>query len=232
MLDQQARSAIRGIMHKLAIYDMDKTITQRATLMPFLFYACVRTKPWRLVLLPLVALASAAYGIKLIDRARLKEINLRLMLGRKMPLHVAGGFARSTLAQNVCAGARTQIAADKAAGYQLVMATASCRFYAAEIAALLGFDATIATENAALSDGSVLYKITGENCYDEAKLRAVKAWTVGQGIMRDDAHIRFYSDHVSDAPCLEYADEGFATNAHPPLREMAKARGWTVVDWA
>ena len=43
--------------------------------------------------------------------------------------------------------------------------------------------------------------------------------------------IRFYSDHVSDAPVLEWADEPVAVNAHGPLRTLAKARGWPIVDW-
>ncbi len=52
-----------------------------------------------------------------------------------------------------------------------------------------------------------------------------------EGIARDDAHIRFYSDHVSDAPALDWADEAFAVNAHGPLRELARQKGWAVLDW-
>ena len=50
-------------------------------------------------------------------------------------------------------------------------------------------------------------------------------------LARGDAHIRFFSDHVSDAPCLDWADEGFAVNAHAPLRALAKKRGWAILDW-
>ena len=37
-------------MRRLAIYDMDKTITQRATWMPFLIHAAKARAPWRLAL--------------------------------------------------------------------------------------------------------------------------------------------------------------------------------------
>jgi hypothetical protein len=37
---------------RLAIYDMDKTITRRATYTPFLVHACARLAPWRIVLSP------------------------------------------------------------------------------------------------------------------------------------------------------------------------------------
>lgn len=52
-----------------------------------------------------------------------------------------------------------------------------------------------------------------------------------EGLTRSDLRIRFYSDHVSDAPVLEWADEPFAVNAHGPLRKLAAAKGWTVLDW-
>ena len=66
----------------LAIYDMDRTITRRATYTPFLMHAALRLAPWRLVLLPLTFASTLAYAAKLIDRARLKEINYTLLIGR------------------------------------------------------------------------------------------------------------------------------------------------------
>ena len=59
----------------------------------------------------------------------------------------------------------------------------------------------------------------------------VEAWLKREGIAREDAHIRFYSDHISDGPLLGWADEGFAVNAHAPLRELARNMKWGVVDW-
>jgi phosphoserine phosphatase len=44
-------------------------------------------------------------------------------------------------------------------------------------------------------------------------------------------HVRFYSDHVSDAPTFAWADEPVAVNAHGPLRALARARGWRIEDW-
>jgi hypothetical protein len=55
----------------LAIYDMDRTVTRRATYTPFLIHCALRRAPWRLLLLPLVLLSMLAYVAKLIDRARL-----------------------------------------------------------------------------------------------------------------------------------------------------------------
>jgi len=36
---------------------------------------------------------------------------------------------------------------------------------------------------------------------------------------------------VSDVPVLEWSDQPVAANPHAGLREEAKRRGWTIVDW-
>jgi HAD superfamily hydrolase (TIGR01490 family) len=217
---------------KLAIYDMDKTITVQATWTGFVIRSASRQAPWRLALLPLVGLATAAYGTKLISRGRLKVVTQNLLLGRTMSA-AAIAAAAERFAEHVVLfeGAQARIAADRAAGYRLVMATASYRFYVSAIAGRLGFDAVIATEARAARNGGVRAGIDGENCYGPAKLAMIEAWMAEQGIAREQAHIRFYSDHVSDAPTLAWADEPFAVNPHPPLRALAALKGWPILDW-
>jgi HAD superfamily hydrolase (TIGR01490 family) len=219
----------------LAIYDMDKTITHAPTWTAFLIAAARDHAPWRLALLPLAGIATAGYAAKLLDRAGLKQATQRLMLGRRVPAETAKAivarFADRVVASGTFAGARAQIAADRAEGRRLVMATASYRFYAAAIAERLGFDDVIATGSRLAPDGALLPVIDGENCYGPAKLAMIEDWMRARGIDRADAHVRFYSDHVSDAPALAWADEAWAVNAHGPLRTLAKAKGWTIVDW-
>ena len=159
-------------MTDLAIYDMDRTVTRRATYTPFLIHCAIHRAPWRLLLLPLVVGSMLAYLAKLIDRGKLKEINHRLLLGdlrhsgELKPL--IASFAAATLANNIRPGARTAIARDKAEGRRVVMATASYRFYAAEIAERLGFDDCIGTNSILGLDGAVHAKIDGKNCYGPA----------------------------------------------------------------
>ncbi len=217
----------------LAIYDMDRTVTRHATYTPFLLYCAARRAPWRLLLLPLVAVAMLGYLAKAIDRGRLKEISHRLLLGhRRHPDELrplVEGFARQTMAGNVRSGARAAIARDKAEGRRVVMATASYRLYAVGIADALGFDDCIGTNAIVGLDSRVHAKIDGENCYGPAKLGMIEAWLAAQGVAR--GHVRFYSDHASDAPVFEWADEPVAVNPHGPLRRLAATRGWAVEDW-
>jgi phosphoserine phosphatase len=195
-------------MSDLAIYDMDRTVTKRPTYTPFLLHCALRRAPWRLLLLPLVAFSMIAYGLRLIDRARLKEINHHLLIGGHIhprelkPL--VDSFAGAQVARNVRPGARRAIARDKAEGRRLVLATASYRLYADAIAEHLGFDDVIGTGSMIGLDDRVHAKIAGENCY---------------------------SDHVSDQPVFEWADEAVAVNPHRKLRRLAEQRGWAVEDW-
>lgn len=222
-------------MTELAIYDMDRTITRVATYTPFLLYAARRRAPWRLVFVPLVILSMLAYVAKLIDRGRLKEINHALLLGRQVApadlATVTRGFADETVAHNIHPGALTQIAADRAAGRRLVLATASYRLYSEAIAERLGFDDVIATNSMTGLDGRIIARIDGENNYGPAKLRMIQAWMEAEGLERAQCRIRFYSDHASDAPVMEWADEPFAVNAHDKLRRLAQQRGWPTAEW-
>ncbi|MBV8685953.1 MAG: HAD-IB family hydrolase [Alphaproteobacteria bacterium] len=220
---------------QLAIYDMDRTVTRRATYTPFLLHAARRLAPWRLLLLPLAGLLTLAWALKLIDRARLKEWNYVLLIGRGVAPErlepVVESFAAHTLGANVLPGARARIAADREAGRRLVLATASYELYAAAIGRALGFDDVIATRTARDAAGRIVARIDGANCYGDAKRDMVEAWLEKAGLSRDVVHIRFYSDHISDAPMHRWSDEPVAANADARLVRLARAEGWEVVSW-
>ena len=222
-------------MSDLAVYDMDRTVTRRATYTLFLLHCAIRRAPWRLLFLPLVALSMLAYATRLIDRARLKEINHHLLLGSRIhPRHLqplVDGFAERQVATNIRPGARKAIVRDKAEGRRLVLATASYRLYADAIAKRLGFDDVIGTGSIIGLDERVHAKIAGENCYGPAKLRMIADWVDKSGLKGAHGHVRFYSDHVSDQPAFEWSDEPVAVNPHGKLRRLAQQRGWAIEDW-
>ena len=219
----------------LAVYDLDRTITRRATYTPFLIHCALRQAPWRLIFLPFVLLSMLLYLMRIIDRAELKEINHALLLGRRIhprdlqPL--VDSFADATVAGNIRPGALKAIARDKKQGRRLVLATASYRLYAQAIADRLGFDDVIGTGSIIGLDERVHAKIMGENCYGPAKLRMIADWVEKSGLTGKHGHVRFYSDHASDQPAFEWADEPVAVNTHARLARLAAARGWQVEDW-
>jgi HAD superfamily hydrolase (TIGR01490 family) len=195
----------------------------------------VHRAPWRLLLLPFVLSSMIAYALRLIDRARLKEINHHLLIGPRIhptelkPL--VESFVDAQEATNVRPGARRAIARDKREGRRVVLATASYRLYADAIARRLGFDDVIGTGSIIGLDDRVHAKIAGENCYGPAKMRMIADWVEASGLKGAHGHVRFYSDHVSDLPAFEWADEPVAVNPHGKLRRLAKQCGWTIEDW-
>jgi HAD superfamily hydrolase (TIGR01490 family) len=219
-------------MTDLAIYDMDRTVTRTGTYTGFLLHCAIRRAPWRLLLLPLVALAMLAYVARLIERGTLKEVNQRLLLGGAVhprelkPL--VDSFADRQVATNLRPGARRAIARDKAEGRRVVLATASYRLYADAIAERLGFDDVIGTGSIIGLDERVHARIDGENCYGPAKMRMIADWVEASGLKGAHGHVRFYSDHVSDRPAFEWADEPVAVNPSTRLRRLAEQRGWAI----
>ena len=219
----------------IAIYDMDKTVTRRATYNGFLMHMAWNKSPWRLFLSPLLPAGLLLYLLKIWDRRRLKQFSQRLLIGSSVSpakfVRYLESHADLVVGKNVYPQLLARVAEEKAAGYRHVMATASYRLYVEAIAHRLGFADVIATDLATDSSGHVLALIDGHNCYDAAKLDKVKEWMAAHGLVREQCHIRAYSDHVSDAPLLAFADEAFATNPHQPLAEMARANNWKIIDW-
>ena len=222
-------------MSDLAIYDMDRTVTRTATYTPFLLHCAVHRAPWRLIFLPVVILSMLAYVLRLIDRARLKEINHHLLLGAS--IHPADlkplveSFADQQVARNIRPGALKAIARDKSEGRRVVLATASYRLYADAIGRRLDFDDVIGTGSQIGLDDRVHARIAGENCYGPAKMRMIADWVEKSGLKGVHGHVRFYSDHVSDRPAFEWSDEPVAVNPHTKLRRLAEERGWMIDDW-
>lgn len=223
-------------MNRIAIYDMDRTITRTGTYSGFLVHMALSTAPWRLVFVPVAMMVMLAYVLRIVGRGRSKEINQSLMMGRRssreaIRAHVER-YADKVIARNTLPGALQQIAEDRASGAKLVIASASYRLYVEPIARRLGFDAVIATDHMSQGTEYLRARIAGENCYDVAKLRMIEAWMATESLTRENCHIRAYSDHVSDAPMLDYADEAFAANPSRKLRILAGMKGWPVLDWS
>ncbi len=223
------------VPQRIAIYDLDRTITSVPTWTFFLLFAARRLAPWRLALVPLLPLLALAKSIGLFDRDRLKALMHRTMLGPRLPVAriepTTTAFADLMVSRHIRPGAVAQIEADRREGYRIVIATASHAFVAAPIARRLGIDDLIATRARYDSAGDLLHRLDGPNCYAGAKHAAVLAWIAASAIQRDATTVRFYSDDVSDAATLGWADEPVAVNPGTPLRRLADERGWPIRDW-
>jgi phosphatidylglycerophosphatase C len=218
-------------MKQIAIYDLDKTILTKPTFTAFLVFAARHDGKalwWRA---PIWIAALIGYKLKLYGRKPMKQFGLRLFVGQIIRPGLCEKFAASVAPSDVQRGAAAAIAQDRAAGKILVIATASPEFYADEIGKLLQFDAVIATRHKRSGEHGFLSQFDGENCYGAEKLSRVQAWMAETGLDRGTCHIRFYSDHPSDASVLDWADEGVLVTSSAALRDLARTRGWQSEDW-
>ncbi|HEY0314917.1 MAG TPA: HAD-IB family phosphatase [Sphingomonas sp.] len=213
----------------VTILDLDRTLTRRGTYSPFLLYVARREAPARLLLVPVVIAAMIAYKAGWIGRKRLKELMHRMMLGaavhRSRIETLAAQFADRIVARGLHAEALPLIAAEKAAGRVLILATAAHRFYAAPLAARLGIGHVVATESEWRGD-RLSPAIAGENCFGRDKADAVLIHLDRLGLSRSEIALRCYSDDRSDCPCFEESDECFVVNPSAKLQALAIARGW------
>ncbi|MCR9178847.1 MAG: HAD-IB family hydrolase [Erythrobacteraceae bacterium] len=215
---------------RIILYDLDRTITVRPTFTPFLVHMAVRQGGWRLIGLPFWILAMIGYKVRLYGRRPLKTVGLTVLVGRTVRnarLQPAiDAFVSKQIARNIRPGALRQIRQDRAAGAVPVIVTAAPEIYAESIARLLGIDSCIATRHQRSGNGDLLAGIAGENNYGEEKVRRVKAWLAETGFDRGDCELIAYTDHPSDAPILQFADEGILVG------DFTKPSGrWKHVNW-
>ncbi len=222
-------------MQHIAIYDLDKTILRTPTFTAFLIFATQQRGGglwWRL---PLWFLAMAGYVLKLYGRKSLKQFGMRLFIGKAFTAAQADDLARAFAAKlvpgDVLPGAAAAMQADRAAGYRIIIASAAQAFYTDHIGAALGVDAVLATQNQRTAEGFTA-KIDGENNYGAEKLRCVVSWLSAQQLDRNACRIRAYSDHISDAPLLDFADEAVFVTASDVKATAAQGRGWQVRDFS
>ncbi|MGC8520282.1 MAG: HAD-IB family hydrolase [Steroidobacteraceae bacterium] len=132
---------------RLAIFDLDGTITRHDTLAPYVCGFLLR-RPWRAVRALGVIPALLGYGLGLCGRATLKVALMRSALGgvRREDLdRWTERFVTRLLARGTFAAARQRIESHVRAGDHLVLMSASPELYVPAIARALGFQEAICT---------------------------------------------------------------------------------------
>jgi HAD superfamily hydrolase (TIGR01490 family) len=219
---------------KLSIFDVDRTITRKPTYSLFLLFAMRRRAPWRAVLLPLLIPVALAYSAGLLSRRAMKEAMHRVALGSAIPREraavLAEEFAERLFRSGLYPQAIERIAAERGSGRTVVLATAAPALYIEPLARRLGIDHVVATAGTH-ADDALTHRIAGANCYGAEKLAMIVAALREQGMVRERAHIRFFTDHASDRPVCEWADEVFAVNPSGAMAELARQKDWPILDW-
>ncbi len=212
-----------------AIFDLDRTLTRRGTWTRFM----VRVNRQRIrfwLHLPLLGVHAVLYKLGFSSRLAVKQHGLTTLrwASRAHLEQMAEAFAADEIATGLRTEARNVLAAHRAAGDRLVLATAAADLTAVPIGRALGFDLILATLLEWSGQGHLTGRLDGANCYGEAKLQRVREADSEHGFARP---VTAYSDHVSDLPFLAWADTGVAVNPSRGLRRVASSSGFVLADW-
>ena len=215
-------------MNRIAIFDLDGTITRRDTFLPFLA-GYLRRHPARALGLWRLPFSLARYAVGLSDRGRLKASLVRQVMRDAERDSVdawAREFCRTQLPQLLNPGALAAIDRHRAAGDRLVLLSASLDLYVPLVAATLGFDETLCTGLSWRGD-RLEGRLTTENRRGAEKRRCVES-------LRErfpGSPFAAYGNAKSDFEHLLIVDEPLLVNASAATRRQAAAAGLSCSEW-
>ncbi|MDH5513910.1 MAG: HAD-IB family hydrolase [Gammaproteobacteria bacterium] len=203
---------------QLIIFDLDKTLTRRDTLLPYLFGFLIR-QPWRVFRTLHLPVAALLFKIGIINNTRLKEIFITAFLAgtsREEIRHWSDTFIDRLLARGMRREAIDRLNQHINAGDYTILLSASLDIYVHDLGNQLGFEEIICTRAEWKSD-----RLTGllasANHQGAEKVRQLDK-------LREqypDATITAYADNDSDIDLLRRADNGILVNASRKTRQMA-----------
>jgi phosphatidylglycerophosphatase C len=220
--------AIRPTPRRLALFDLDGTLSRHDTFLPFVLGLLAR-HPSRWPRVVLLIVPALGYLLRRLDRGGLKGAILYCLF-RGMSREVVNAWARRYAAVVVPArmfgeGVAT-LRSHLAGGDHVVVLSASPDLFVPEIARLLGADEVICTQirwSADRLDG----RLAGPNRRDHEKARVL-----------DDLRVRMpglpviaYGNSTADLVHMQRCEQGIYVNASPALAAELTGRGLRCVQW-
>ena len=158
-------------MEKLAIFDIDYTITRKETLMEFFKYLVYKDIK-NIKFLPRALYSGLMYGVKVYDERRVKECFLKFIenIDEAELAKLTKSFYDERISKILYKDAVEMIKKLKKEGYMVILISASPEFYVKEFYAIKEVDLIIGTKFT-FKDGKFIRKMHGNNCKGEEKLR-------------------------------------------------------------
>lgn len=199
-------------MDKLAIFDIDYTITRKETLMQLFRYVIIKDIR-NIKFLPRALYSGLMYSIKVYDEKRVKESFLKFIDGideKELSLLIKS-FYKDVLEKILYKDAIEMMKNLKKQGYKIYLISASPEFYVREFYAIKEVDMIIGTKFT-LKDGKFTRRMQGENCKGEEKVRRLKEVLKRDNIDVDYKNSYMFSDSLSDKPLLDLVGNAYLIN--------------------
>ena len=199
-------------MKKLAIFDIDYTITKKETLMELFKYA-IKSDKRNLKFLPRAIYCGIMYLIKFYDEKKVKEAFLKFIENIKEEdlCVLVKRFYNDRLKNILYKDALDMMKELKSKGYDIYLISASPEFYLTEFYAIEEVDKIIGTKFK-FENGIFLRQMDGENCKGEEKVKRLKAYLKENNIDVDFNESYMFSDSLSDKPLLDLVGKPYLIN--------------------
>lgn len=212
-------------MEKLAIFDVDYTITRRETLMEF-FKFCVKEDKRNLRFLPRITFCGLMFVLGIYDERKTKETYLKFIHGieEKDLALLAKKYYKERLSKIFYKDALDKMKELKSKGYKIYLISASPEFYLNEMYAIKEVDKIIGTRFS-FESGKFARKMDGANCKGEEKVKRLREVLKKEGIEVDFKDSYMFSDSLSDKPLLDLVGNPYLINY------KKKNSGMNVLKW-
>lgn len=199
-------------MERLAIFDVDFTITKRETLLQFLLFMS-KKRPKILFHIPKSFYAAFLYSLKIHDEKRAKEMFISFIneMHEEEIDYLVQEFYEKKFSKIFYNDAIDMIKKLKNEGCKIFLISASPEFYLKELYKIKEVDMIIGTK---FIKENKKYKncMEGFNCKGEEKVRRLMEVLSEKQIEVDFKNSYMFSDSLSDMPLLELVGKGYLIN--------------------
>lgn len=199
-------------MEKLAIFDVDYTLTKKETQIEF-YKFMLKKHPRLIAHLPKVIASGLFFILKLMQLKRTKEYFISFIEGIKeeeMKKHVKE-FYEKRLSRILYKDAVDTIKKFKAKGYKIYLISASPEFYLYELYKIKEVDKVLGTRYVC-ENGTHKGSMQGENCKGEEKVKRLMEDLKKDNIKVDFRNSYMFSDSLSDLPLFNLVGNPYLIN--------------------
>ncbi|MGL4773744.1 MAG: HAD-IB family hydrolase [Clostridium sp.] len=197
---------------KLAIFDVDYTLTKKETLMELFKYVALKEKK-NMIYIPRALFSGLMFVAGIYDEKKVKETFLKFLHGRDEEnfRKLIKSYYDERLSKILYEDGMNMLKKLKNEGYDVYLISASPEFYLMELYAIKEVDVIIGTKFS-FEEGKFARRMVGANCKGEEKVRRLKEYLKENNVEVDYEESYMFSDSLSDKPLLDLVGKPYLIN--------------------
>lgn len=199
-------------MERLAIFDVDYTLTKRETLAEF-YWFMIKKSPKLIIHAPKGIISAFLYAVKILDSQTAKENFIAFIDGMQEEnmQKLVEEFYEKKLSKIIYTDAIDTMKKLKSEGCKVYLISASAEFYLNELYKIKEVDKVIGTRFTSVG-GKYSRKIAGKNCKGDEKVRRLMEVLKEEGMEVDFKNSYMFSDSLADLPLFNLVGNPYLIN--------------------